>query len=165
MFYISQFIISFICAIGFGLVFQTPKKPMIISGLNAGIGWLIYKSVTIKTGSAYMGTFLSAFVIAFISEYCAKIFRYPAVIFIVPGIINLCPGEAIFNTMKYFINNESTLVLLTLFKAMALAGAIAFGILLSTSFSTNMKNFRRRSTKRTNYTNYFRRKKWNKQYI
>lgn len=158
MFYISQFIISFISAIGFCLIFQTPKKPIVVSGLNAGIGWVIYKLVIIKTGSAYLGTFLSAFVIAFISEYCAKIFRYPAVIFIVPGIINLCPGEAIFNTMSYFITNQNTLVLFTLFKAMALAGAIAFGILLSTSFSANMKNFRRRGTKRTNYTNYFRRK-------
>lgn len=159
MFYLYQFVVSFICAIGFCLVFQTPLKPMIIAGLNAGVGWIIYKSVTIKTGSAYMGTFLSAFVIAFISEYCAKIFKYPAVIFIVPGIINLCPGEAIFTTMKYFINNETTLVLLSLFKAMALAGAIAFGVVLSTSFSANMKNFRRRKTKRTNYITYFRRKK------
>lgn len=142
--YSYQFIISFICAIGFALVFQTPRKPLLISCLNAGIGWVIYKYITNKTGSAYMATFVSAFVIALISEYCAKIFKYPAIIIIVPGVINLCPGEAIFNTMKYFIDNENNMVLLSLFKAMALAGSIAFGILLSTSFSTNIKNFRRR---------------------
>lgn len=157
--YLQEFIVSSIAAIGFALIFQVPKKPLLISALNAGFGWVIYKMTISYTGSVYIGTFLSAFVISFISEFCARYFKFPALVFIVPGVINLCPGEAIFNTMKYFIDNESALVLLTLSKALAIAGAISFGILLSSSFSRNMKNFRRRKVKRTNYLNYFRRKK------
>lgn len=157
--YIVQFIVSFMAAVGFGLIFQVPDRPLFISALNAGVGWIIYKIVLSYTASVYLASFLSAFFISFISEFCARWFKYPALIFIVPGVINLCPGEAIFNTMKFFINNETTLVLLTLFKAIAIAGAISFGILLSSSFSRNMKNFKRRKVKRTDYLNYFRRKK------
>ncbi|MDO5047857.1 MAG: threonine/serine exporter family protein [Anaerococcus sp.] len=149
--YLYQFIVSSISALGFALVFQVPKKALVISSLNAGVGWLIYRLIINKTKSVYMATFLSAFVIALISEFCAKIFKHPALIFIVPGVINLCPGQAIYDTMKFFINNQSQAVLLSLFKTMAIAGAIAFGILLSSSFSSNLKHFRIRKTKRTNY--------------
>lgn len=156
MYYLYQFIVSSLSAIGFALVFQVPKKAILISAINAGIGWLIYKITIEYIGSAYIGTFLSAFVISLISEFCAKIFKHPALIFIVPGVINLCPGEAIYDTMKFFINNQSQDVIISLFKTMALAGAIAFGIILSSAFSSNLKNFRIRKTKRTNY---LRRKK------
>ncbi|MDD7044099.1 MAG: threonine/serine exporter family protein [Peptoniphilaceae bacterium] len=154
-----QFIVSMLSAVGFALVFQVPKKALLVSSLNAGIGWLIYKLVIYYTGSSYMGTFFSAFVIAMISELCAKVFRHPSLIFIVPGVINLCPGEAIYDTMKNFVNNQSEDVILLLFKTVALAGAISFGIILSSAFSSNMKNFKLRKTKRTNYLNIYKRRK------
>ncbi|WP_243344480.1 threonine/serine exporter family protein [Anaerococcus sp. AGMB09787] len=154
-----QFIVSMLSAVGFALVFQVPKKALLVSSLNAGVGWIIYKIVIYYTGSNYMGTFFSAFVISLISEICAKLFRHPSLIFIVPGVINLCPGEAIYDTMKNFVNNQFQNVILLLFKTVALAGAIAFGIILSSVFSSNMKNFKLRKTKRTNYLKIYKRRK------
>lgn len=161
--YLLEFIISTISAIGFALVFSIPKKALLISGINGGIGWIIYKLALNSTGGIYFANFISAFFIASISEVLARRLRYPASIFIFPGVINLCPGETIYNTMGFFINNQSNLAITNFYKAIVIAGSLAFGILLATSlFSTSMKLYRERVTKRTNYLkgiNNLRRKK------
>ena len=157
--YVQQFLLAFLAAFGFALVFQSPTKTLLIAALNAGIGWVVYKFFSQITGSIYIGTFASAFFISIISDFCAKIFKFPAIIFIVPGVINLCPGEAVYNAMKFFIENQTDMVLASFYKAMAIAGAIAFGILLSSSFSTSLRSFRSRKVKRTDFT---RSKKWKK---
>ena len=105
--YLIEFVVSILSSIGFGLVFSMPKRALLVSGINGGIGWIIYKLVLNTTSSIYVASFLSALVIASISEIQARKFKFPASIFIIPGVINLCPGEAIYNTMRFFINNQS----------------------------------------------------------
>lgn len=151
MIYIKEFFVAALAAVGFSYVFSSPKKTILVSAINAGLGWLIYRLVSMLTGSIYIGTLVSAFFIALTSEVLARIFHYPVSVFIFPGIINLCPGEAIFNTMKFFIENETSMAIITLYKALALAAAISFGVLLSSSFSVSLRNFRKRSQKRTDF--------------
>lgn len=159
--YILEFFVSTIAAIGFGLVFSIPLKILLVSGLNGGLGWLIYKIILNKFDSIYVATFVSALVIAVLSEILAKKLRYPASIFNFPGIINLCPGEAIYNTMYYFINGQREIAIASFYKALVIAGAIAFGVLLASSFSQSLKTHNLRPTKRTNYKEIL----WKKKYI
>lgn len=146
---IPEFIAGMISSIGFGLVFSIPKKTLIVSGLNGGFAWIVYKLILKATGGVYMSTFISAFMIATISEFLAKKLRYPASIFIFPGVINLCPGVFIYRTMSFFIAGNSQTAISNLYQAIAIAGAIAFGVLLASSFSTSLRHFRNRSAKRT----------------
>lgn len=160
MFYLREFIISTIAAIGFGLIFDLPKKAIYISSLAAGFGWVIYKAILEFTDSVYIGSLISALVMAATAEILARIYHYPASVFILPGIINLCPGEAIYKTMNYFIANDNFNALANFYKALGIAAAIAFGVLLSSSFSSSLKNFKGRSQRRTDFTAvFFRRKK------
>lgn len=158
MFYLREFIISTIAAIGFGLIFDLPKKAIYISSLAAGFGWVIYKLTLEYTGSVYLGSLISALVMSATAEILARVFHYPASVFILPGIINLCPGEAIYKSMTNFIVNENYMALSYFYKALGIAAAIAFGVLLSSSFSSSLKNFKWRSQRRTDFTK-FRRKK------
>ena len=156
MIYFREFIIATIAAIGFAYVFGSPKKSVLISALNAGFGWIIFKFIKDATGSVYLGSFISALSVAISSEFLARIFHYPASVFIFPGIINLCPGEAIYNTMKYFIANDNYMTILSSYRALGIAAAIAFGVLLSSSFSVSLKTFKQRGQRRTDF---LRRKK------
>lgn len=149
--YAIEFIISSLSSIGFGLVFSIPKKALLVAGLNGGIGWIIYKLTLNFSGSIYFATFLSSLLIASIAEIQARRLRYPASIFNIPGIINLCPGESIYNTMSNFINGNSDIAIGYFYRAVVLAGSIAFGVLLASSFSKSLKSYRIRQTKRTNY--------------
>lgn len=158
MFYIKEFIISTIAAIGFGLIFDLPKKALYISSLAAGFGWVIYKVVLAHTNSVYLGSLISALVMTITAEILARIYHHPASVFILPGIINLCPGEAIYNTMKYFIENETNMAITSAYKALGIAAALAFGVLLSSSFSSSLNNFKARNQRRTDFTNIRRKK-------
>lgn len=149
--YTIEFIISTLSSIGFGLVFSIPKNALLVAGLNGGIGWIIYKLTLNFSGSIYFATFLSSLLIASIAEIQARRLRYPASIFNIPGIINLCPGEAIYNTMSSFINGNSDIAISNFYRAVVIAGSIAFGVLLASSFSKSLKSYRIRQTKRTNY--------------
>lgn len=150
MTYIIEFIVSILSSIGFGLVFSIPTKTLLVTGINGGLGWIIYKIAFELTGGIYLSTFLSAFFIAGFSEVLAKKMKYPASIFIFPGIINLSPGVYIYRTMSYIIGNQNELGMENLYKCLAIAGSIAFGVLLASSFSTSLKTFRHRGTRRTN---------------
>lgn len=157
MSYLIQFIAAIMSTVGFALVFAVPLKTLLVSAVNGGFGWIVFKYVIDTTGSKYIAVFLSALSITFVSEMLARRLRYPASVFIIPGIINLVPGEGIYNTMGFFVNNQSELAIESFYSTIVVAGSISFGILLASSFSTSLKTFRTRSVNRTNY---LRRKKW-----
>ena len=150
MSYLIQFIAAIMSTVGFALVFSVPLKTLVVSAINGGFGWVIFKYVIDTTGSKYIAVFLSALSITFVSEMLARRLRYPASVFIIPGIINLVPGEGIYNTMGYFVNNQTELAIESFYSTIVVAGSISFGILLASSFSTSLKSFRTRTTKRTN---------------
>ena len=156
MSYLIQFIAAIMSTVGFALVFAVPLKTLLVSAVNGGFGWIVFKYVIDTTGSKYIAVFLSALSITFVSEMLARRLRYPASVFIIPGIINLVPGEGIYNTMGFFVNNQSELAIESFYSTIVVAGSISFGILLASSFSTSLKTFRTRSVNRTNY---LRRKK------
>lgn len=151
MSYLIQFIAAIMSTVGFALVFSVPLKTLVVSAINGGFGWMIFKYIIDTTGSKYIAVFLSALSITFVSEMLARRLRYPASVFIIPGIINLVPGEGIYNTMGYFVNNQTELAIESFYSTIVVAGSISFGILLASSFSTSLKSFRTRTTKRTNY--------------
>ncbi len=157
MSYLIQFIAAIMSTVGFALVFAVPLKTLLVSAVNGGFGWIVFKYVIDTTGSKYIAVFLSALSITFVSEMLARRLRYPASVFIIPGIINLVPGEGIYNTMGFFVNNQSELAIESFYSTIVVAGSISFGILLASSFSTSLKTFR---TRTVNRTNYLRRKKW-----
>ncbi|MFO3716545.1 MULTISPECIES: threonine/serine exporter family protein [Anaerococcus] len=156
MSYLIQFIAAIMSTVGFALVFAVPLKTLLVSAVNGGFGWIVFKYVIDTTGSKYIAVFLSALSITFVSEMLARRLRYPASVFIIPGIINLVPGEGIYNTMGFFVNNQSELAIESFYSTIVVAGSISFGILLASSFSTSLKTFR---TRTVNRTNYLRRKK------
>ena len=157
MSYLIQFIAAIMSTVGFALVFAVPLKTLLVSAVNGGFGWIVFKYVIDTTGSKYIAVFLSALSITFVSEMLARRLRYPASVFIIPGIINLVPGEGIYNTIGFFVNNQSELAIESFYSTIVVAGSISFGILLASSFSTSLKTFR---TRTVNRTNYLRRKKW-----
>ena len=105
--YLLEFVVSVLSSIGFGLVFSIPKKTLVVSGINGGICWIIYKLILNNFGNIYLANFISSMIIAILSELLARKLRFPASVFIFPGIINLCPGEAIYNLSLIHISEPT----------------------------------------------------------
>lgn len=122
-----------IMAMGIGALYRIPRKLLIPAGLAGGLAWLVYYLTMDHSGNSIYAHFVSSLVVGITSELLARLFRKPATVFIMPGSIALVPGRAAYTTMLHMVNGEYTAGIAMGMQTLWIAGAIAFGILLSSS--------------------------------
>lgn len=133
-----DYLIVFISAAGatFGcsIVFNTAKKDLLFSSLIGGIGWGVFKIVSNYSSSA-VAYFCGSFVVATLSEVFGIALRKPATVYLLPGLLPFVPGGGMFKTMEAAVSGEMEQSFSIGFETLTAAGAIAFGIALSTSIA------------------------------
>lgn len=142
----ESFVYSFLATIAFAVLFQSPKRTLILSGVIGAIGWIVfvYLRQHLEYNSFY-SNFVATFVLALNCELCARIFKQPATVFLIPGIIPLVPGLGMYQGMKEIIEKSFSSGMNTLLTAGTDAAAIALGIMFTASIfrvlkmSTNKK--------------------------
>ncbi|MCT4632341.1 MAG: threonine/serine exporter family protein [Firmicutes bacterium] len=130
---IKEFVFSFICTVGFSVIFHTPKKYLAVTGLCGAVAWTLYKYVFLMGGSIITSNFIGAFGMAVLSEILSRICNKPATFFIIPGIIPLVPGYAVYYTMFSLINNDYDKFAQMGADTAKVALAIACGIIVASS--------------------------------
>lgn len=91
--------LSFFVAIGFALLFETPKKAVWIAGLLGGLGHAI-RFVLLQFDFGLVSSTLSGTVfIGIIGIYCAHKIHTPPVVFTLPACITMIPGLYAYRTM------------------------------------------------------------------
>ena len=128
-----HFIYSFISTIGFAVFLKAPKSTLIPSGFVGGIGWAVYYFLMTITNNNIMSNFTAALLVSLISELFARKLKKPAILFIIPGIIPLVPGLGMYNTMLNFVQGHYNLAISTGTDTILTSGAIALGLLVTTS--------------------------------
>ena len=84
-----------LACIGFGLVFNIQGVGVLICGLGAGLGWLVYLvAVAVGTGDIF-AAFLAAIAIGIYSEVMARIRRCPVTGYLQVALLPLVPGAGI----------------------------------------------------------------------
>ena len=105
-----QFIAGIGSTVGYALIFNQPRRHLIPTGLIGAAGWILYLvAVEVGYGDAF-ASFLSAFLVTFLSQIAARLLKDPVMVFCIPGIMPIVPGATI-----------------------SMAGAIALGLLAATS--------------------------------
>lgn len=123
---------SFFATMGFGVLFNVPRKGLITSGLVGMLGWAIYVTLTVDMKiNLITATLIAAFSVATISQFLARRYKTPVTVFSISGIIPLVPGGMAYDTIRQFIENNylegARLGTITLL----IAGSIAFGLIFS----------------------------------
>lgn len=91
--------LSFFVAIGFALLFETPKKALFVSGILGGVGHCI-RFVLIYSGFGLVSSTLCGTVfIGLVGIYCAHKIHTPPVVFTLPACITMIPGLYAYRTM------------------------------------------------------------------
>lgn len=129
--YLVHIIISFISTVGFGIIFNVPKKELVRCGIVGTVSWMIYYSLYMHHMSVVIATGVAAFAVAIISQVFAIKYRVPVIIFIAGGIIPLVPGGVAYNAMKSFVENDYLLAVSYTTNTAMLAGTIALGIVFA----------------------------------
>lgn len=143
-----HFIFSLIATIGFSIFLNAPKKELFHCGLTGAIGWTIYYIFKITLLSSIFSNFMASLMVAILSELFARKFKKPAILFIIPGIVPLVPGLGIYNTMLHLVQGNYNLAISTGTDAFLVSGAIALGILVTTSLARTIMTLNKFSNKK-----------------
>ena len=126
-------VLAFISCLGFGVLFNVQKRPLLLAAVNGAIGWVILLSLDIPQVSYIFANLLSALVVGLLAELFAVIQKTPATSFIVIGIIPLVPGFRVYRSMLFFVRGNLDKGISEGVHSCFMAVAIAVGIILSTS--------------------------------
>ena len=128
-----QFFAGVFATVGYALIFNQPRRHLVITGLIGAAGWLLYlAAVEMGNGDAF-SSFLSAFLVTFLSQIAARTFKDPVMVFCIPGIMPIVPGAGMYRTMRAFVTRETALAASCGYATISMAGAIALGLLGATS--------------------------------
>lgn len=128
--YILPCVCAFLACLGFTFVFNIHGVGKLICGVGGALGWLIY----LLGGSTIMAAFWASAAIGLFSEIMARLRRCPVTGYLLVGIFPLVPGGGVYYTMEHAVNGENALFLDSFLHTLGLAGALAVGVLLVSSF-------------------------------
>jgi len=137
---------AFISIVGFAVLFNIPRKAILLSGIAGALGWFVYLIFRTSLASNIFASFAGAFVVGIMGEIFARYKKQPATIFVVPGIIPLVPGYGLYYAMLKILEKNYQEAVGVGFEAILVAIAIASAVIMSTSCG---RIYRRRLKLRT----------------
>lgn len=122
---------AFLSCVAFSIFYNVKLKWIPVTCLGGALGWLVY--LLLDFPSDVPKYFVATVVIAVYSEIMARICKVPATLFLTVAFLPLVPGGGMYYTMEYCMRGETELFMETGLHTLALAGAIAVGIMLVSS--------------------------------
>ena len=90
---ITAFGFACIATMAFAVLFQAPKKIVLIDGVIGAIGWVVFIYLRHELGyTSFVSNFCATISLALASEFSSRIFKQPVTVFVIPGIVPLVPG-------------------------------------------------------------------------
>lgn len=130
---VKQIVLAFLGSIFPVILFNIDRKKIIWAGFCGALGWTAYLLVYNHINSSVMAYFSGAFIVGIYSEFMARKLKTPAVEFSIPGTFPLVPGITAYKTINYIVEQNYSLAYSKGMQTIAAAGAIAFGIMLSST--------------------------------
>lgn len=130
---------SFVGSFCFGIIFNIRGSKLLFAGLGGALSQLAYLLLAIPFSQEITQYFFATVVTALYAELLARIKKAPATVFLVPSIIPLVPGGMMYYSMEMCISGKINNFLNLLLQTIGVAGALAMGILVVSSFNKLLK--------------------------
>lgn len=128
--YWIQILASMVGCLGFSFLFNIHGPGVLLCILGGGLAWAAYCAVLHFGGDEIMAYFWAAIVSAAYSETMARIRKYPAISYLVVSIFPLIPGAGVYYTTNHIVRGDMASFAAQGTNTIAIAGAIAVGILM-----------------------------------
>lgn len=121
---------SLIGGASFAVMFRIPKRHFLYA---VGLAVLARTCLTFFATDNQVGivTFITAFIIGFISHILARWTGAPSQIFLIPGVITLVPGTFIYRAFNSALNNRMLETLQHGVTVITISAGISFALLLA----------------------------------
>lgn len=127
---IIQFLFAFLGTLGFTIIFNVPLRHIPIASIVGGLGWVTYQ-IAISLGSSIpLACFWGACTVGLTSDLASRLCKDAATIFVIPGVLPLVPGAGTYYTMLAIVEGDLDQAASTGVQTVAMAGAIALGLLV-----------------------------------
>ena len=136
-----QILASMVGCIGFFILFNIHGLGGLLCALGGTIAWAAYCLIAWLGSGEIMCYFIAALVAAGYSEIMARIRKCPAISYLVISIFPLIPGASIYYTTNYFVIGNMSGFAAQGKHTIAIAGAIAVGILMISTVVRIMNEF------------------------
>ena len=125
---ILQVVSAFVGVVAVAILFQVPKKYLVLAGVTGAGGWLVELVMEELLQGSIFSSFLAALLVAVLSQIFARVSKAPVTLYLVTGILPLVPGVGMYRTVYYLLqsNHEQTSYYLSY--TLQIAGMIALAI-------------------------------------
>lgn len=130
----AECMFALIGCIGFAILFNLHGPGGLLCAFGGVISWFLYRIALEISGSDITAYFWGALGASFYSEIMARIRKFPAFSYLVISIFPLIPGAGVYYTMNYAVLGEMEMFALKGMHTAAIAGIMAVGILLASTF-------------------------------
>lgn len=125
---------SFIGCVGFFICFNIFAPGGFLCALGGLLTWITYRIACRLIGDDIAAYFFATITASLYSEIMARIRKYPAISYLVISIFPLIPGAGVYYTMTQVLKGDMPSFATQGTHTIAIAGVMAVGILLSTTF-------------------------------
>lgn len=123
-------IACFVACVGFFIVFNIHGPGGFLCAAGGMLTWVTYSLILRYTSNDILAYFLATMVAALYSESMARIRKYPAISYLVVSVFPLIPGAGIYYTTNHLVRGDMSQFATQGTHTVAIAGAMAVGILL-----------------------------------
>lgn len=132
-----------LASLGFGIIFNIRGKNLIFTSVGGGLGWLAYAIGLELKFTTTTAMFMGSLLIGIYSEIMARVKKAPVTVFVICALIPLVPGSGMYYTMFESIKGNIETSLGLGIETISNAGALAIGVLLTSSISRLIGHSRR----------------------
>ena len=140
-----KIIAVFLISASIGILYRIPRRLVASASLVGVVAWLIMYSTMQSGATVIVADFFASVTVGVMAEILARIIKKPATIFIIPGFIPLVPGGDAYFTMLYMVKGQYSAGVSMGMQTILSAGAIAFGIFVSSTIFRIIKSSNRES--------------------
>ena len=126
--YLREFALAFIATLGFGLLFNVPRRTLIACCITGATGRTIRLLAVTMGASLEGGSYIGALAVAVLGYCLARVYKTPRMIFTVTGVIPMIPGVPAFSTMLEFTRGNIEAGSINAVKTVLIGGALAMGL-------------------------------------
>lgn len=105
MTYALQILTAFLGSLGFSVLFNLRRTKLLIAAVGGMLTWAVYLLMGLFFGSDPIRYLFASLFVTIYAEVFARVKKTPTTSYLVPGLIPLIPGGALYNTMKFALNN------------------------------------------------------------
>ena len=144
--FVIQLAASYFATVGFSLIFQIPRKYLLVSGIPGALGYIAFFLLKPVIGLS-LSFLVGAMVLTLAARILAVILLCPYTVFLISGIVPLVPGSGLFLTVFYFLRGDYAASGTKGVETILTLGAILLGIVIISAIPQKVLNVLKRKEK------------------